>query len=62
MKNRDDFDITNRHQGYLVWLLIGHIAFFAFSQGAVIWVYLSEVFRIQSEAKAKVLAVSRIGL
>jgi hypothetical protein len=28
----------------LVWLLIGYIAFFAFSQGAVIWVYLAEVF------------------
>ncbi len=32
------------HQGLLVWLLIGYIAFFAFSQGAVIWVYISEVF------------------
>jgi len=28
----------------LVWLLIGYIAFFALSQGAVIWVYISEVF------------------
>ena len=28
----------------LVWLLIGYIAFFAFSQGAVIWVFISEVF------------------
>jgi len=28
----------------LVWLLMGFIAFFAFSQGAVIWVYLSEIF------------------
>ena len=25
-------------------LLVGYIAFFAFSQGAVIWVYISEVF------------------
>jgi len=33
-----------RHQILLVWFLIGFIAFFAFSQGAVIWVYLSEVF------------------
>ena len=33
-----------RHQNLLVWLLVGFIAFFAFSQGAVIWVYLSEVF------------------
>jgi MFS transporter, SP family, arabinose:H+ symporter len=35
---------TNQHQSLLVWLLVGYIAFFAFSQGAVIWVYLSEVF------------------
>jgi MFS transporter, SP family, arabinose:H+ symporter len=33
-----------RHQELLIWLLIGYIAFFAFSQGAVIWVYISEVF------------------
>lgn len=35
---------TGSHESLLVWLLIGFIAFFAFSQGAVIWVYLSEVF------------------
>ena len=35
---------TNQHQGLLIWLLVGYIAFFAFSQGAVIWVYISEVF------------------
>jgi SP family arabinose:H+ symporter-like MFS transporter len=31
-------------QQLLLYLLIGYIAFFAFSQGAVIWVYLSEIF------------------
>src|SRR5258708_39870018 len=31
---------THQHGNLLVWLLIGYIAFFAFSQGAVIWVYL----------------------
>src|SRR6202042_1948633 len=36
--------LTHRHEELLVWLLIGYIAFFAFSQGAVIWVYISEVF------------------
>lgn len=36
--------LTHHHQSLLVWFLIGFIAFFAFSQGAVIWVYLSEVF------------------
>jgi len=35
---------TGRHERALVWLLVGFIAFFAFSQGAVIWVYLSEIF------------------
>jgi SP family arabinose:H+ symporter-like MFS transporter len=36
--------LTKRHEHLLLWLLIGYIAFFAFSQGAVIWVYISEVF------------------
>jgi len=31
-------------KAWLLWLLIGFIASFAFSQGAVIWVYLSEIF------------------
>ncbi len=35
---------TGKRPELLVWLLVGFIASFAFSQGAVIWVYLSEVF------------------
>ena len=35
---------THTHPGALVWLLITYIAFFALSQGAVIWVYIGEVF------------------
>jgi len=35
---------THSHQWMLVWLLITYIAFFALSQGAVIWVYIGEVF------------------
>ena len=35
---------TNSHQWALVWLLVTYIAFFALSQGAVIWVYIGEVF------------------
>src|SRR5215472_3369158 len=35
---------TNSHPGSLVWILITYIAFFALSQGAVIWVYIGEVF------------------
>ncbi len=36
--------LSGSHQDALLWLLISYIAFFAFSQGAVIWVYISEVF------------------
>jgi sugar porter (SP) family MFS transporter len=35
---------THSHPGALVWLLITYIGFFALSQGAVIWVYIGEVF------------------
>ncbi len=35
---------VNAHQDMLVWLLVVYIAFFALSQGAVIWVYIGEVF------------------
>jgi MFS transporter, SP family, arabinose:H+ symporter len=35
---------TNSHPGLLVWLFVTYIAFFALSQGAVIWVYIGEVF------------------
>ena len=46
---------TLSHQTFLVWLLIGYIAFFAFSQGAVIWVYISEVFPNTVRAKGQSL-------
>lgn len=46
---------TGRHQGFLVWLLVGYIAFFAFSQGAVIWVYIAEVFPNTVRAKGQSL-------
>jgi MFS transporter, SP family, arabinose:H+ symporter len=36
--------LSNSHEDLLVWLLVGFIAFFSFSQGAVIWVFISEVF------------------
>jgi sugar porter (SP) family MFS transporter len=41
--------------GYMVkWLLVGFIAFFAFSQGAVIWVFISEIFpnSVRSQGQA----------
>jgi MFS transporter, SP family, arabinose:H+ symporter len=46
---------TGKQPGLLVWLLIAFIAFFAFSQGAVIWVYLSEVFPNVVRAKGQSL-------
>jgi sugar porter (SP) family MFS transporter len=46
---------TGQHQSFLLWLLIGYIAFFAFSQGAVIWVYIAEVFPNSVRAKGQSL-------
>ena len=46
---------THSHQNLLVWLLVGYIAFFGFSQGAVIWVYISEVFPNTVRAKGQSL-------
>jgi sugar porter (SP) family MFS transporter len=46
---------TGSHPELLVWLLVGFIASFAFSQGAVIWVYLSEVFPTLVRAKGQSL-------
>src|SRR5258708_12273804 len=46
---------SRTHQNLLVWLLIGYIAFFAFSQGAVIWVFISEVFPNRVRAKGESL-------
>jgi MFS transporter, SP family, arabinose:H+ symporter len=42
----------------LLWLLLGYIGFFAISQGAVIWVYLSEVFPTRVRAKGQSLGSS----
>ena len=46
---------SNSHEGWLVWLLVGFIASFSFSQGAVIWVFLSEVFPTRVRAKGQSL-------
>lgn len=46
---------TSHHEGMLVWLLMGYIAFFGSSQGAVIWVYISEVFPNRVRAKGQSL-------
>ena len=41
------------HQGALLWLLITYIAFFSVSQGAVIWVYIGEVFPTHVRSKGQ---------
>ncbi len=46
---------TQKHENLLVWLLVGFIGFFGFSQGAVIWVYLAEVFPNRVRAKGQSL-------
>ena len=46
---------SGRNEGLLLWLLVGFMAFFAFSQGAVIWVYIGEVFPNRVRAKGQSL-------
>lgn len=47
--------LTSRHENLLVWCLGSFIAFFGFSQGAVIWVFISEVFPNSVRAKGQSL-------
>jgi SP family arabinose:H+ symporter-like MFS transporter len=49
---------TQSHQSSLLWLLVAYIAFFAISQGAVIWVYIGEVFPSRVRAKGQGLGSS----
>ena len=46
---------TGRHQNLLLWPLVGFVAFFAVSQGSVIWVYISEIFPNAVRAKGQSL-------
>jgi SP family arabinose:H+ symporter-like MFS transporter len=47
-----------QHQNLLIWMLIGFIAAFAFSQGAVIWVYISEIFPTEVRARGQSIGSS----
>jgi MFS transporter, SP family, arabinose:H+ symporter len=49
---------THTNQNYLIWLLVTYIAFFAVSQGAVIWVYIGEVFPNRVRSKGQSLGSS----
>ena len=50
--------LTGTHQDWLLWSLILFIASFAFSQGAVIWVYISEIFPTEVRARGQSLGAS----
>ncbi len=49
---------TDSHQNLLVWFFMGFILFFAVSQGAVIWVYISEIFPSRVRSKGQSLGSS----
>jgi sugar porter (SP) family MFS transporter len=49
---------TRQHLGLLIWLLMGFIACFAVSHGAVLWVYISEVFPNRLRSKGQSLGSS----
>jgi sugar porter (SP) family MFS transporter len=49
---------TRQHLDLLVWLLMAFIACFAVSHGAVVWVYISEVFPTNLRAKGQSLGSS----
>jgi sugar porter (SP) family MFS transporter len=46
---------THHHLNLLVWLLMAFMASFAFSHGAVVWVYISEVFPTGLRARGQSL-------
>ena len=49
---------THRHLNLLVYLVMAFIACFAISQGAVLWVYISEVFPTKLRARGQSLGSS----
>jgi len=46
------------HQQLLLFFVVGYVGFFAFSQGSVIWVYLSEIFPSAVRAQGQSLGSS----
>jgi sugar porter (SP) family MFS transporter len=49
---------SHTHLNLLIWLLMLYIALFAMSQGAVVWVYISEVFPTRVRSKGQSLGSS----
>ena len=48
----------HEHSSALLWLLVGFIISFAFSQGSVIWVYISEIFPTRVRSRGQSLGSS----
>jgi sugar porter (SP) family MFS transporter len=48
------------HQGWLLWLVMLFMGFFAISQGAVVWVYIAEVFPTRVRAKGQAIGTSTL--
>ncbi len=46
------------HPAWLLWLLIGYCASFSFSEGAVTWVYISELFPLDVREKGQSLGAT----
>jgi MFS transporter, SP family, arabinose:H+ symporter len=46
------------YESLLLTLVVGYVGFFAFSQGAVLWVYLSEIFPSRVRAQGQSLGSS----
>ena len=51
-------ELSGTHQGWLLWMLVLFIASFAFSQGAVIWVYIAEIFPTEVRSRGQALGAS----
>lgn len=49
---------THSHPHWLLFFVVGYVGFFAFSQGSVIWVYLSEIFPSPVRAQGQSLGSS----
>ncbi len=51
---------SGAHQAWLIWLVMAFMGFFAISQGAVIWVYIAEVFPTRVRAKGQAIGTSTL--
>ena len=51
---------SGTHQSWLIWMVMAFMGFFAISQGAVIWVYISEVFPTRVRAKGQAIGTSTL--